>query len=101
MAELEIHHEVEADDDPMGRRVGVQASLIAMVLAIVTILSHRMHTDAVLLKAEGNDTWQRYQSTRVKLHSVELGADLLRTLAPEDRTKAKLKLDEYQKAAVK
>ena len=97
MAELEIHHETETD--PMGRKIGVQASIIAVVLAIVTIVSHRTHTDAVLLKAAGNDTWQRYQSTRVKLHSLELGADLMSALAGKDRAGGKLA--EYEKARAK
>jgi len=99
MAELEIHDEVEAERDPMARRIGVQASIIAVVLAMVTILSHRSHTGAVLLKAEGNDTWQRYQSARVKLHSLEVGADLMATLAAKGRADAKR--TEYEKARAK
>jgi hypothetical protein len=39
--------------------------------------------------AEGNDTWQRYQSTRVKLHRIELGVDLVRSLALARRAEAK------------
>src|SRR5205085_12028803 len=89
MAELEIHHEVEVSD-PRGKRVGVQASVIAVVLAVVTILSHRAHTDAVLVKAGAIDTWQRYQSTRVKLHSVEVGEDLVASLATKERAAPKL-----------
>jgi hypothetical protein len=85
MAELEIHHEIEGEQDPMGKHVGVQASILAVLLAIVTILSHRAHTDAVLLKAAANDNWQRYQSTRVKLHGIEVGEDLVATLAANPR----------------
>src|SRR5438477_11820407 len=96
MAELEIHHEVEVEHDPLGRRVGVQASMLAVVLAIVTILSHRAHTEAVLLKAAANDTWQRYQSTRVKLHAIEVGEDLVATLAANARGESML--GEYAKA---
>src|SRR5215813_4983075 len=98
MAELEIHHEVEVSE-PRGKRVGVEASIIAVVLAVVTILSHRAHTDAVLVKAGAIDTWQRYQSTRVKLHSVEVGEDLVLSLASKDR--AADKLTEYGKAKTK
>jgi hypothetical protein len=98
MAELEIHHEVEVSD-PMGKRVGVQAAVIAVVLAVVTILSQRAHTSAVLMKAAANDTWQRYQSTRVKLHSIEVGEDLVASLAAKDRAAAKLA--EYATAKTK
>jgi hypothetical protein len=98
MAELEIHHEVEVHD-PQGQRVGVQASIIAVVLAVVTICSHRAHTEAVLVKAGANDTWQQYQSSRVKLHSVEVGSDLVTVLGLKDRAEARLA--EYAKAKSK
>ena len=98
MPELEIHHEVEVND-PRGKRVGVEASVIAVVLAVVTILSHRAHTDAVLVKAGAIDTWQRYQSARVKLHSVEVGEDLVISLASRER--AAPRMAEYEKARTK
>jgi hypothetical protein len=79
MAELEIHHEVEVADE-FGKRIGVMAAVLAVVLAIVTIISHRAHTDAVLLKAEANDAWSYYQSKRIKFHSLELGEDLLNAM---------------------
>jgi Domain of unknown function (DUF4337) len=99
MAELEIHHEIEGELDPPGQRVGVQAAIVAVVLAIVTILSHRAHTDAVLIKAAANDTWQRYQSTRVKLHGIEVGEDLVAILARNARSEAML--GEYAQAKTK
>ena len=98
MAELEIHHEVEVHD-PYGQRVGVQAAVLAVVLAVVTILSHRAHTTAVLVKAEANDTWQRYQSARVKLHSLEVLQDLTGVLPAKDHIQAKL--PDYVRATAK
>lgn len=82
MAELEIRHETEATHDPMGQRVGILAAVLAVILAVVTIASHRTHTAAVIARSEANDKWQQYQSTRVKYHSLELGEDLIATLAP-------------------
>lgn len=76
MAELEIHHEVEGAD-PFGRKIGVLASILAVLLGIVTIVSHRAHTDAVLFKSDANDKWSFFQSKRIKFHSLELGEDLL------------------------
>ncbi len=49
MAELEIHTEVEGGD-PFGKKIGVLASILAVFLGVVTIVSHRAHTDAVLAK---------------------------------------------------
>ena len=79
MAELEIHHETESHDR-LSKMIGVVASIIGVLLAIVTIVSHRAHTDAVLLKAEANDKWSYYQSKRIKFHNLELGEDLMTVL---------------------
>ena len=67
MAELEIHTEVEASD-PFGKKIGVLAAILAVLLGIVTIVSHRAHTDAVLYKSDANDKWSFYQSKRIKFH---------------------------------
>jgi hypothetical protein len=100
MPELEIHHEAGHAIDPMGQRVGVLAAILAVALAIVSISSHRTHTDAIIHKSTANDKWAQYQSSRVKYHSLELGENLIdvmgatgeradRMLADYKRQKAK------------
>jgi|SRR5579871_1623143 len=80
MAELEIHHESEGGHDPAGQKIGILASVLAVLLAIVTILSHRAHTEGVLLKTDANDTWALYQARRIKFHNLELGEQLVTLL---------------------
>ena len=77
MAELEIHHEGH-ETDPFGQRIGVVAAFIGIVLAVVTIQSHRSHTEAVILKADANDKWAYYQSKSVKRNEYGIAADLAR-----------------------
>jgi hypothetical protein len=88
MAELEIHHEVEGGEgaDPTGKMIGVLASILAVFLAVVTIVSHRAHTDAVLFKSEANDKWSYYQAKKIKFHSLELGVDLLNAMPVRNAT---------------
>jgi hypothetical protein len=93
MAELEIHHEGEHDSDPVGKRVGVLAALLAVALAIVTIVSHRTHTEAIMQKAAANDAWAHYQSTRVKYHNLELGQSLIGALGVRGDATEKLLAD--------
>jgi len=95
MAELEIHHEVEGAD-PLGRKIGVLASILAVLLGVVTIVSHRAHTDAVLFKSDANDKWSYYQSKRIKFHSLELGVDLLNAM-PERGPASNVTLERYEK----
>jgi gas vesicle protein len=94
MAELEIHHEGN-ESDPMGKTVGVIAAIVAVLLAIVTIASHRTHTAAIMHKSGSNDQWAYYQATRVKLHSTELGQNLVSTLGGKSPAAEKL-LKEYE-----
>jgi hypothetical protein len=79
MAELEIHTEPHHVDE-LGQRVGVLAALLAVVLAVVTIVSHRTHTSAIIHKSSANDAWSHYQASRVKYHNLELGENLLAVL---------------------
>jgi len=89
MAELEIHHDSEGAVDPRGQKVGVLAAVLAVALAVVTIASHRAHTEGVLLKTEANDRWSFYQSKRIKLHSLELGEQLVALLGAKNPENAK------------
>ena len=97
MAELEIHHEHEGGEhDPLGKTIGIVASIVAVLLAIVTILSHRAHTEGVLLKTDANDKWSYYQASRIKFHNLELGEDLINAL-PTKTPEADKILDRYKK----
>ena len=94
MAELEIHQEHEHGADPLGRKVGVMAAVLAVLLAVVTIASHRTHTAAIIHKSESNDKWAEYQSARVKLHTTELGENLVQLLGAKAEGAEKM-LAEY------
>lgn len=95
MAELEIHHEGH-EHDPFGQKVGILTSVLAVMLAIVTIASHRAHTKGVLLKADENDKWSYYQSKRIKFHNLELGEELLGELGAKNEENDK-RLERYKK----
>jgi Domain of unknown function (DUF4337) len=94
MAELEIHHEHGHSADPMGQKVGVMASILAVLLAVVTIASHREHTAAIIHKSGSNDKWSEYQAARVKLHTTELGENMVHLMGAKGEGAEKL-LAEY------
>ena len=90
---MEIHHESEHAIDPTGQSVGVLAAILAVLLAIVTIASHRTHTAAIIHKSSANDAWQHYQSTRVKYHNLELGENLLAVIGTQNEATEKMLAD--------
>lgn len=97
MAELEIHHEGH-ESDPFGKKIGIVAAIISVFLGVVTIASHRAHTEGVLLKTDANDKWSYYQAQRMKFHNLELGEDLLSAIpnpsADTQKKVARYKADE-------
>jgi len=60
--------------------MGVLAAVIAVLLAVVTILSHRALTYAVVFKDEASDQWAFYQAKSIKSHTLAVGQDLLGAL---------------------
>jgi hypothetical protein len=97
MAEVEIHaaHEHAADDFSKG--VSVMVGVIGIVLAVVTIASHRAHTASIIELTGANDQWSFYQAKKLREHLLDVGAGLLGTLAPADPQKAHELADHYAK----
>jgi hypothetical protein len=83
MAEVEIHTGHEHSGDEFGRRVGVAVGVIGIVLAVVTIGSHRAHTAAVITRTEANDQWSFYEAKKLREHLVEVGAELAGALTAD------------------
>jgi hypothetical protein len=73
----DVLHEAQHSEDSLAKPVGVLAGVLAIGLTLVTIASHRSHTHAIVARSEANDLWAYFQSKRIKLHTQELGLDLL------------------------
>jgi hypothetical protein len=61
----------------------VAVGVIGIVLAVVTIGSHRAHTAAVITRTEANDQWSFYQAKKLREHLVEVGAELASALTSD------------------
>jgi len=97
MAEVEIHtghHEHSGDTFAQG--VGVAVGVIGIVLAVVTIGSHRAHTQAVINRTEENDQWSFYQAKKIREQVLVVGADLARSLST-DEAKVQVIVEKYTK----
>jgi sirohydrochlorin ferrochelatase len=84
MAEIEVHHHGHPDE-PEGRRVGVLVGVVGILLSVVTISSHRAHTDAVIHRTESNDQWTYYQSKKTREQVSEVGITLLEGLGSDEQ----------------
>ena len=84
--ELHEHAEHVAHDTSM-RPVAFTMSVLAVLVAITTVLGHRTHTEAVLDQNKATDQWNEYQAKKIRSYNTSLSADLLGILAV-DKDKA-------------
>jgi hypothetical protein len=81
MPEIEVTPEHAAD--PATRRVGVLVGVVGILLSVVTIASHRAHTQAVIHRTESNDAWAYYQAKKNREYTSEVTLTLLRSLGSD------------------
>ena len=74
--------------------VSLIISVLAVLVALVTVLGHREHTEAVLAQARASDQWNEYQARRIRQSQTGLTADLLALQGPASSTGPKL--EEYR-----
>ena len=75
MPEIEVTPEHAAD--PNTRRVGILVGVVGILLSVVTIASHRAHTEAVIHRTESNDQWSYYQAKKIRENNQEVALSLL------------------------
>src|SRR3979411_1937056 len=81
MPEIELKPEHTADPDT--RRVGILVGIVGILLSLVTIASHRAHTQAVIHRTESNDAWAYYQAKKIREYTSDVALTLLHTLGPD------------------
>jgi cytochrome c556 len=81
MPEIEVKPEHAAD--PETRRVGILVGVVGIFLSVVTIASHRAHTDAVIHRTESNDAWAYYQAKKIREYTSEVALTLVHTLSSD------------------
>lgn len=70
------------------RPVAFTMSVLAVLVAIVTVLGHRTHTEAVLDQAKASDQWNFYQAKNIRNTDTDNIADLLSVMQVTDAQKA-------------
>jgi len=84
----ELHELQEHAEHAKGNRelapVSVTMAILAVLVAVATLLGHRAHTEEVVLQAKSSDQWAFYQSKNIRRHTDELFTDLTSVLGTTD-----------------
>ena len=95
MTEIEVKPEHAAD--PNTRRVGILVGVVGILLSVITIASHRAHTEAVIHRTESNDQWAFYQAKKIREYTSDAALTLLLALEP-DQAKVEAPLHKLEAA---
>jgi hypothetical protein len=86
--ELQEHAE-HAEHERTLRPVAFTMSVVAVLVAVTTVLGHRTHTEAVLTQNKATDQWNYYQAHKIRSNDTALAADLLSVVMTADKDAAK------------
>ena len=100
--ELREHAEKAREDRSLAA-VSLTMAVLAVFVAVVSLLGHRAHTEEVVLQAKSSDQWAYYQAKNIREHEDELFRDLAAVAASNDagamakfREKADQEADRYK-----
>ena len=65
------------EDDPLVIRVAVTMAILAVLVALATLLGHRAHTEEILLQNRATDEWAYYQAKNLRRNNLEALNDVL------------------------
>ena len=99
MEPTEVHefseHMKEAGEGAL-THIALFISILAALLALVTVMSHRDHTDAVLMQARASDIWNEYQAKKIRSESTANAVDLLQLQPSSNPAATSAKIAEYK-----
>jgi uncharacterized protein YlxW (UPF0749 family) len=85
--ELQEHAE-HVEHESALRPVALTMTVLAVLVAITTVLGHRTHTEAVLNQNKATDQWNEYQAKKIRSYNTQLSVDLLTVVTIADKSAA-------------
>jgi len=76
MEPQELAENTEKAHESGQRGIGLTMAIFAVLLAIATMMSHRAHTEEVLLETQATDQWNYYQAKNIRSHVYDADAEL-------------------------
>lgn len=87
----------KAREDNSLAAVSLTMAVLAVFVAVVSLLGHRAHTEEVVLQARSSDQWAYYQAKNIRQHEDELFVAANNGVAPDVRDKYSQEAERYKK----
>jgi hypothetical protein len=96
----ELHEHAEhAREHPDLAPVTLTMAVLAVLVATVSLLGHRTHTEEIILQNKVTDQWAYYQAKNIRRHNDELFADLTTIVVSKDAEAAARLQEKYRAEA--
>ncbi len=86
-------------ENPSLAPISVTMAILAVCVAVVSLMGHRSHTEELMMQNRATDQWAYYQAKNIRLHNYDMSLDLLPLMEFKDKDQAG-KIQEKYKAQV-
>jgi hypothetical protein len=86
-------------ENPSLAPISVTMAILAVCVAVVSLLGHRSHTEEIVMQARASDQWSYYQAKNIRRHNYDMGVDQLTLMEFKDKAQADKVREKYQKEA--
>ena len=93
----ELHEHAEHGREHRDRApITLTMAVLAVLVATVSLLGHRTHTEEIILQNKVTDQWAYYQAKNIRLHEMQSVADLIGVLDRGEKEKAEALREKYK-----
>ena len=83
----ELHEHVEhTHANPQLLPVSFTISVLAVLVAVATLMGHRTHTEEVVTQIKASDTWAEYQAKNIRYHNYGSFADVVAIMSASEKS---------------
>lgn len=86
-------------ENPSLAPISVTMAILAVCVAVVSLMGHRSHTEEILMQNRATDQWAYYQAKNIRLHNYQMSLELLGLVDFKDKGQASKVSEKYQSEA--
>jgi hypothetical protein len=86
-------------ENPSLAPISITMAILAVFVAMVSLLGHRAHTEELLSQNHATDQWSYYQAKNIRRHNYEMGVDLLSLVEFKNKEQADKVREKYRHEA--
>lgn len=92
----EFSKQMEEGGEASLTSISLAISILAVLVAMVTVMGHRTHTEAVLMQGKAADQWNLYEAKKIRQDSLLVTIDQMALQPTVDAKASAAKLTEYK-----